>query len=185
MLSQLDEKVANNGWSNVRTASVLPESSSDHDLVVCSSVLGFVDDYPGMVSQLVELLRPGGVFVQWDWERNDEDEDEEPYGLSRTAITAALDAAGLTSVTVDVGFSLPTPHGAMEPLMGVGRKSRHQGRVPGCDDDDRDCNRVLLAPIHCSGIGSGAASVLRWRPTGFGRDRSGRRRTHCRVVWHR
>ena len=41
--------------------------SGTHDLVVCSSVCGFLDDYPGTVARLAGLLRPGGLFVQWDW----------------------------------------------------------------------------------------------------------------------
>ena len=47
---------------------------------------GFLDDYPGTVQLLAELLRPGGIFVQWDWEREDADGD----GLSRGEIDDAL-----------------------------------------------------------------------------------------------
>ena len=82
------------------------------DLVTCSSVCAFLDDYPGTVRALAALLRPGGWFVQWDWELDPE--AEEPYGLSR-------DGAGLVDVAVRVGFSEPFEGMTMAPLMGIGR----------------------------------------------------------------
>lgn len=90
------------------------------DLITCSSVCAFLTDYPGTVLQLVGRLRPGGLFVQWDWEL---DRDaEEPTGLSRDAIAAALRGAGLTDVEVRTGFEEPFEEMTMAPLLGVGRK---------------------------------------------------------------
>jgi len=88
------------------------------DLVVCSSVCGFLDDYPGAVALLANSLRSGGLLVQWDWEF--EPGSEGPRGLSRDEIRTALEQAGLRAVSVETGFRLTVDGDAMSPLMGVG-----------------------------------------------------------------
>ena len=118
MLDVLTAKIADRGWTTVRTATDIPSGHGTHDLVVCSSVCGFLDDYPGTVQLLAELLRPGGIFVQWDWEREDADGD----GLSRGEIDDALTAAGLEHIHVGTAFELPFGDEVMRPLFGVGRK---------------------------------------------------------------
>jgi len=118
MLDVLTAKLAGRRWSNVRTGTDIPGGSGTHDLVVCSSVCGFLDDYPGTVRRLAGLLRPGGFFVQWDWEREVADGD----GLSRGEIDAALTAAGLEHIHVGTAFELPFGDEVMRPLIGVGHK---------------------------------------------------------------
>lgn len=119
MLDVLSSKVESNEWSNVQVAASLDAIDGPFDLVVCSSVCAFVPDYPATARALAALLRSGGVFVQWDWEL-DESEDE-PFGLTRAQIADALTAADLTSVSVDVGFRLPVEGMVMAPLMGTAR----------------------------------------------------------------
>lgn len=92
------------------------------ELIVCSSVCAFLDDYPGAVTMLAGLLAPGGCFVQWDWELDPA--DEEPYGLTSAAITEALEGAGLEVVSVGIGFDIPFEEHRMRPLMGIGRAVR-------------------------------------------------------------
>ena len=127
MLDVLDQKIETNGWTHVRTGSELPTGSRTHDLVVCSSVCSFLDDYPATVRRLVTLLRPGGVFVQWDWERVDDD----PHGLTRSEITGALTSAGLVDVGVEtafeVGVEFDGERHVMRPLIGVGRRPSGDG----------------------------------------------------------
>ena len=118
MLDVLTAKIAVGGWTNVRTTTDIPSGHGTHDLVVCSSVCSFLDDYPGTVRRLAELLRPGGIFVQWDWEREDADGD----GLSRGEIDEALTAAGFVRLHVGTAFEVPFEGEAMRPLIGVGRK---------------------------------------------------------------
>jgi ubiquinone/menaquinone biosynthesis C-methylase UbiE len=125
MLEVLDAKVDRKGLTTVRTMSDIPLLPATYDLVACSSVCGFLDDYPGTVAELVSLLRPGGLFVQWDWEA--EPTAVDPHGLTRAAITEALDAAGLTSVTVGVGFRVEVGGETMAPLMGAGRRGSLSG----------------------------------------------------------
>lgn len=120
MRDQLRTKIERHRWEHVRLLDRLPATSQEYDLIVCSSVLGFVDDYPGMVETLVAHLAPGGLFVQWDWERNPD--DDEPYGLTRTDIRAALESAGLRGVVVGRGFEATVGDDTMSPLMGSGRR---------------------------------------------------------------
>ena len=119
MLAVLDEKVIRRGWTDVTTSSTLPPLAEPVDLIVCSSVCSFLEDYPGTVVELTGRLRPGGVFVQWDWEREPGDDE---HGLSRQEITAALDGAGLERIVVDTGFVVTIGGATMRPLIGHGRR---------------------------------------------------------------
>lgn len=118
MLDVLDAKIAAHEWSNVRTHTEIPASAGGFDLVVCSSVCSFLDDYPGTARRLAGLLRPGGVFVQWDWERAPGDE----HGLTRPEIEESLTAAGLRDLRVDTAFDVEFEGHAMRPLIGIGRR---------------------------------------------------------------
>lgn len=119
MLEVLEAKIVDRGWSGVTVATGLPDPSESFDLIVCSSVCSFLADYPAVAVELADRLRPGGLFVQWDWERAADDEGE-AHGLTRDEIAAALGAAGLTGVTVGTGFSVDFEGQAMAPLMGCG-----------------------------------------------------------------
>ncbi len=120
MLEQLDAKIGRRGWTNVRSLAEPTDARESHDLVVCSSVCGFVDDYPGTVHRIVSLLAPGGLFVQWDWEREETSADE--HGLTRNEIRAALTGAGLTGIHVDSAFEIDVEGQTMRPIIGVGRR---------------------------------------------------------------
>ncbi len=96
-----------------------PAFAHSFDLVVASSVCAFLEDYPGTVRQIARLLRPGGAFVQWDWERRAE--DEQPFGLSRVAVREALAGAGLDVLVLDRGFEVAYGEMTMAPLMAIGR----------------------------------------------------------------
>ena len=119
MLAVLDAKVDRHGWTNVRTATALPQPPLPYDLVVCSSVCAFVDDYAATARRLVRRLRPGGLFVQWDWELDPD--DDEPHGLERDRIAEVLSDAGLAGVLVTTAFTVEVEHQSMSPLMGSGR----------------------------------------------------------------
>ncbi len=90
------------------------------DLIVCSSVCAFLDDYTGTVAMLAGLLAPGGHFVQWDWEL-DPDADE-PFGLTVDDIKQAIQGAGLEVVSVAPRFDVDIEGQLVQPLMGVGRR---------------------------------------------------------------
>ncbi len=119
MLDALEAKIAERGWSQVVTGADLPAGREVWDVVACSSVCSFLDDYPGTVAQLVARLRPGGLFIQWDWERTGTD----PHGLSVEEIRKALTGAGLVEITVATAFEVEIGGDTMAPLVGHGTRS--------------------------------------------------------------
>ena len=125
MLDVLEAKITQHRWTRVHTATSLPEGHEAFDLVVCSSVCAFLDDYPTTVAELVARLRDGGLFVQWDWERH----GEESHGLTRTEIRDALTAAGLIEVAVSEAFSVTVDGQTLAPIMGHGRRSPDAARA--------------------------------------------------------
>jgi 2-polyprenyl-3-methyl-5-hydroxy-6-metoxy-1,4-benzoquinol methylase len=121
MIDVLDAKVRAHRWTTVTTSTSVDATSPTYDLVVSSSVCSFLDDYPSTVADLVALLRPGGVFVQWDWEADPAEADS--HGFTPAQIRDALTAVGLTNVDVRTGFSIPMGDESMEPLMGSGQRT--------------------------------------------------------------
>ncbi|MEM1413583.1 MAG: class I SAM-dependent methyltransferase [Myxococcota bacterium] len=107
------------------TARTAPAGADDapFDLIVASSVCGFLPDYPGTLATLAGTLTPGGLFVQWDWERPEDGEDQ-GFGLERRQIEAALRDAGLEERHVATAFAVAVPGSddVMRPLLGVGRR---------------------------------------------------------------
>lgn len=93
---------------------------SKFDLIVASSVCGFLADYEGTLGLLKSLLTPGGWFVQWDWLAAESETDN---GLTEVAMLSTLRSVGLESVAVTVPFSMVSAKGKMDVLMGVGRNA--------------------------------------------------------------
>jgi trans-aconitate methyltransferase len=122
MLAVLEDKIAQAGWSSVATTTDLDEVAPEHDLVVCSSVCAFLDDYPQTVADLVGLLRPGGLFVQWDWERAPGPAGDDDHGLTRAEIETTLRRAGLEAIEVGEAFAVDVGDAVMRPLIGHGRR---------------------------------------------------------------
>ena len=120
MLDALGTKIDRNEWRHVRPLDQLPSTPQGYDVIVCSSVLAFVDDYAGQVTTLARHLAAGGVFVQWDWELDPDADD--PYGLAPAEIRQTLEDAGLVEVAVGVGFEVTVDGEMMRPLMGSGRR---------------------------------------------------------------
>ena len=128
MIDRLNAKVTQMGFGNVRTTTdELEEAdrsddslfSAPFDFVVCSSVCAFLDDYAGTVNTLVQLLKPGGIFVQWDWELDPTAQD--PQGLTRTQMRQALGQAGLETIHVDSAFEIAMGDEKKRPLIGAGQ----------------------------------------------------------------
>ncbi|QDO83712.1 methyltransferase domain-containing protein [Shewanella psychropiezotolerans] len=86
------------------------------DLIVASSVCAFVPNYEKTLSDLKLLLKEGGIFIQWDWKRSNEDDD---FGFTNEIITNAYSNVGLSLVRVSEEFSLTSEKGTMQVLMGV------------------------------------------------------------------
>jgi len=120
MLAQLGAKIDRRGWNHVTASAAIPAGVGEYDLVVCSSVLSFVDDLDATVAELAALLRPGGVFVHWDWERIDDDGHDDGHGLTRAEAADALRSAGLLDVVVEPAFRFQVEGELVWPLAGVG-----------------------------------------------------------------
>jgi len=118
MLDVVVSKADRQNWAKVRASTKLPVDSAPYDLVVCSSVCSFVEDYQATVEELVSLLAPGGLFVQWDWERTDDDD----HGLSRSQICHTLGGVGLGDVDVRTAFCVDTNGESLSPLIGHGQR---------------------------------------------------------------
>lgn len=100
-----------------------PHFSAPFDLITCSSVCAFLDDYPATVRRLAACLAPGGLFVQWDWARASATPSDEPdFGLTTDEIRNALEAAELDVWSVSTAFRIDVDGQTMAPLMGVGRR---------------------------------------------------------------
>ncbi len=86
------------------------------DLIYASSVCGFLPDYENAVTTLTRMLKPGGHFVQWDWQAS----DDEGGGLSDNRIKTALEKAQLGAVQVGPAFTIMAENTAMPVVMGAG-----------------------------------------------------------------
>lgn len=125
--SEMIKLLANKNLSNVSTipgflSQDMIEShtclSKKFDLIVASSVCGFLPDYEMTLILLKSLLRNGGMFVQWDWLS---DSDSPGMGLSEDRIIHALKAIEFTEVQVKTPFEMNTPKGTMKVVMAMAK----------------------------------------------------------------
>ena len=126
MLEQLRLRLTDDVDGAVEPASSLTPEHVGFDLVVASSVLGFVPDLAASVCDLAARLKPGGVLVQWDWEAKEGDE----HGLTQDRISEAYAAAELELRSLARGFEVEAEGAVMAPLMGVARRRSVVDRIP-------------------------------------------------------
>lgn len=89
---------------------------SDFDLIVASSVCGFLPDYEATVDVLSLLLSATGYFVQWDWLASGDDGS----GLTMDRVSNAFTSANLKCIHIDRAFEIPFGSEKMPVLMGAG-----------------------------------------------------------------
>jgi SAM-dependent methyltransferase len=118
MILVLKEKIAKRDLTNIttltcqinrETIATQPELADGFDLVVASSVCGFLPDYEATLVDLSALLKPGGVFVQWDWATD----------LSAERMGQAFSEAGLATVSTDQAFEIEMDDKNRSVRMGV------------------------------------------------------------------
>ncbi|OMH37991.1 class I SAM-dependent methyltransferase [Motiliproteus sp. MSK22-1] len=97
-----------------------PLLTKKFDLIVASSVCGFLPDYEITLGLLKSLLKIGGVFVQWDWLSNDDTSD---VGLSETRVVRALKENKYIEVQVKTPFEMSSLNGTMTVLMASGKNA--------------------------------------------------------------
>lgn len=120
MLDVLRQKISDMNISNViamevavnaNTVKENPDLASKFDLVVASSVCSFLPDYETTLCNLVSILNPGGLFIQWDWLAD----------MSVDRIRSAFEAAGLFDVSIEEAFTMESGDESMAVVMGIGR----------------------------------------------------------------
>lgn len=105
------------------SAKLIAENQSlnqGFDVIIASSVFGFLSDYEATLSLLKPVLKPLGTIVQWDWLSQGEKSD---FGLSEDRVISAYEKSGLTLVALTQPFSLSGRNGIMPVLMGVARNA--------------------------------------------------------------
>ncbi|WP_108649488.1 class I SAM-dependent DNA methyltransferase [Dongshaea marina] len=97
-----------------------PDLANKFDLILASSVCGFLADYEMTLGLIKSLMKPGGIFVQWDWLARDETSQ---IGLSEHRVLSALQAHGFTEITLTKPFEMNSSKGLMTVLMAIGKNT--------------------------------------------------------------
>ena len=93
---------------------------SKFDLVVASSVCAFLPNYQSTLRLLKTLMKPNGIFVQWDWLKTDGDSG---FGFTEEMVESAFVQAGLEPLSTTKAISLESKEGTMQVLMGVAKNA--------------------------------------------------------------
>ncbi|MBF0290422.1 MAG: methyltransferase domain-containing protein [SAR324 cluster bacterium] len=93
---------------------------SKFDLIVASSVCAFLEDYDSTLIHLKSLLRPEGLFVQWDWKRVESDSE---FGFTEDMIQQAYSNLDLKVIEIKSVFSIISEKGSMDVIMGMGKNA--------------------------------------------------------------
>jgi 2-polyprenyl-3-methyl-5-hydroxy-6-metoxy-1,4-benzoquinol methylase len=125
MIKHLDKKALKNvssisDYLSKELVQNSPELENKFDLIVASSVCGFLPDYEETLSLLKSLIKQGGVFVQWDWLSNDDSSD---MGLSEKRVKQAFVANGFINTRVNSPFIMGSSKGDMPVLMAIGKNA--------------------------------------------------------------
>ena len=125
MIRHLDKKALNNvssisDYLSKELVQSLPEFENKFDLIVASSVCGFLPDYEATLGLLKSLLKADGVYVQWDWLSND---DSSGMGLSVERVKQALVSSGFVTTQITSPFIMNSSKGNMPVLMAVGKNA--------------------------------------------------------------
>jgi len=119
MIDVLREKISDRNISNVAAmeltvnATTIKENShlaSKFDLIVASSVCSFLPDYEAALCDLVSIMKPGGLFVQWDWLAD----------MSVDRIRTGFESAGLVDFGIEEAFTMHNGNEPMKVVMGIG-----------------------------------------------------------------
>lgn len=90
---------------------------SDFDLIVASSVCGFLPNYEYTVGVLSKTLNAAGYFVQWDWLSSGDDDS----GLTMDRVSNAFGGADLECIHVGEAFAITVGDEKMTVLLGIAR----------------------------------------------------------------
>jgi len=88
---------------------------SSFDLIVASSVCAFLPNYEATLGLLASSLKPGGVFVQWDWLLSEDD----TYGFTLDRVNKAFADLRLNCDFLGEAFAMDIDGKNCPVLMGV------------------------------------------------------------------
>ncbi len=97
-----------------------PLLSEKFDLIVASSVCAFVSDYEETLRMLKGILKPNGLFVQWDWM---EEKSSPGFGFSVDRIDSAYSHIGFEPKSIREVFTVESKGGNMKVVMGVAKNA--------------------------------------------------------------
>ena len=122
MIKYLDNKALDNvssiaDYLSEELVQNRPELANKFDLIVASSVCGFLPDYEATLSLLKSLIKEGGVFVQWDWLSIDDSSDT---GLSEKRVKQAFIVNDFVNTKITCPFIMSSSKGDMPVLMAIG-----------------------------------------------------------------
>lgn len=103
--------------------SIIKTHSGFHnkfDLVVASSVCGFLESYEETLALLKGVLKDDGTFVQWDWLVEDENSG---MGLSEGRVKKAFESNQFADVQISSPFIMESAKGKMPILMAYGKNA--------------------------------------------------------------
>ena len=90
------------------------------DLIIASSVCGFLPDYEATLRQLKYMLKTKGMFIQWDWLSTDETSE---VGLTENRVKQALKQSGFSSIQIKQPFVMNSSKGSMPVIMAIAKNS--------------------------------------------------------------
>lgn len=100
------------------TIEKYPVIQEKFDLIVAVSVCAFLPNYEEVLANIKSLLKPNGIFIQWDWLRNKKDPN---FGFTKEMIRDNFHAVGLKVESVDIPFHMMEKDEKMEVLMAIGK----------------------------------------------------------------
>lgn len=101
-----------------RTIENHPILKIGFDLIVASSVCAFLPNYNETLGLISSLLKPNGIFIQWDWLITEKDPD---FGFNEELIGASYSSVGLLVDSVSIPFYMVENNEKMEVIMAVGK----------------------------------------------------------------
>ncbi|MBU2711640.1 class I SAM-dependent DNA methyltransferase [Zooshikella harenae] len=111
-----------NSFTTLLTESTQEEHKSLHtsfDLIVASSVFGFLPNYAETLQLLAKMLKPNAFLIQWDWLKTNATAD---FGLTEQCVEHAFSNAELSTTSLSQPFALEGQGQTMPVLMGVAQK---------------------------------------------------------------
>jgi 2-polyprenyl-3-methyl-5-hydroxy-6-metoxy-1,4-benzoquinol methylase len=96
-----------------------PNLKASFDVIVASSVCAFLPNFSETLNHLIALLKPGGIFVQWDWAPSKSEPD---FGFSPTVLKKLYNKANLLVLKAENVFSMSDEPGQMQVVMGIGKR---------------------------------------------------------------